>query len=205
MNLSVLLTNLGPYLPATVIAAVVLFAIREVLESRRRRASERRSISALKQVFAAECERNLWTLTSLEKALEEADGTFDAEPPLKFVTHQTPSGEYRWKTCYRNNELKSGGVLPSVKRSALDKSVLRVAELNDPLFRAVEEAIEAISELEHLRGSLINFAQSNDPFDKTHFEGFPEWALEQLPDIRASLDKLYKICTGRQLEKARLR
>lgn len=203
--MSQFLSSLAIYLPATVIAAIVLFICREFLEGRRRRLADRRTLKALKHVLSTECERNLWTISTLERALNKADEIFGSDPPLKFIAYQMPNGDYHWKTCFLDKQLKSGGALPPARRSAFTSSVLKIAELNDQLFDKLENGSESAAELEHLRGSLINFSNSDDAFDQIHFEGFPEWALEQLPEIKQSLSDLYLECTGQELKRVRLR
>lgn len=65
--------------------------------------------------------------------------------------------------------------------------------------------MDAVAELGHLRGSLINYVGSESETELQFFEGFTEYALEELEDVEKPLAELYKGCTGRELTKPRLR
>jgi len=56
-----------------------------------------------------------------------------------------------------------------------------------------------------VRESFIHHIESDDENDRAFFETFPEYGLNQLPDIQADLDQLYRLCTGQELKQFRVR
>ena len=195
----------GGLLPATVFAALFVFVARELLEWRRRSRANQRKIEALKKLLARECELNLWTHRSLKDALEHADDTLKSNPPGTMAIQRTPSGHERWEYIAGDGESRGGGFLPSVRRSIMEGATLSVAELDSPLFAALEAALEATAELDHLRGSFVNYAEDAEPLGDEFFIGFVEWALGEFDVIYVGLNTLYVACTGNMLVNFRLR
>jgi hypothetical protein len=64
---------LTPLLPVTVIAAIALFALKEVLETIRRRQADARRGQAFRTLLARECEINHWVQKSLLSTLKSID------------------------------------------------------------------------------------------------------------------------------------
>lgn len=192
-------------LPATVTAAILLFIARETLEWFRRRKANRRKVNAMKRVLARECELNLWTMNSLKEALETALKGLTADPPGRIKITRAPSGNEHWEYRHSVGFVERSGSLPSVRRSTMEGLALGLAELDRRAFIALERALEATAELDHLRGTLINFADDADPVDKDFFGAFLEWALEQFDQIYSGLNALHVVSTGSQLVRARLR
>src|SRR6185295_8692415 len=165
MSVSSLIQWTGGLLPAAAVAAIVLFMIRELLEWIRRRTAHSRQIGALKKLLARECELNLWTMNSLKHALESADGAIRADPPRRVTINKAPSGHERWREFDDQGDIWGGGPLPMVRRNSMEGAALRIAELDGKLFSALELGLEATAELDHLRGSLIDYT-APDPVQK---------------------------------------
>lgn len=87
----------------------------------------------------------------------------------------------------------------------MDKNLLEVATLDKKLYSALQPAYDAVADLEHVRQSLIYFVDPEDEKDKMHLDGFINYALDELEDVFKELASLYKMCTGKDLEKHRLR
>ena len=201
-----MLASIGKFLPATVVVAITLFILRELFETWRRWKGRSRKILALRMIIARECELNYWTARRLAAAIEDAQRALRSEPPGKFQIIQKPDGSDNWHWSDGEGENQGGAPLPIVHRKVLDSRSLDVAELDSALFSKFEIVMDAIADLDHLRGSLLNYVGSdeNDP-EAGFFDGFTEYALEEIPDIEAALAALHKACTGRGQIKARLR
>jgi hypothetical protein len=195
----------GGLLPATVLVALVLFVARELLEWRRRSRANLRKTEAIKKLLARECELNLWTHRSLKDALEHAEETLNSKPPGTITIRRMPSGHDRWEYAAGDGESRGGGSLPPVRRTIMEDATLPVAELDRRLFAALEAALDATAELDHLRGSFVNYADDAEPLGDEFFVGFVEWALGEFDEIYDGLNTLYLACTNRKLEKFRLR
>ena len=84
-------------LPATVVAAVVLFVLKELFEGVRRYRGDQRKKQALRSLLARECELNHWTIKSIRDIVEtirdeSKDGAqFEfiiVDPSVKTITHR---------------------------------------------------------------------------------------------------------------------
>jgi hypothetical protein len=56
--------------------------------------------------------------------------------------------------------------------------------------------------MRHVRASLIQFVHGETEEDRMHLEGFPEYGLSELEGVKDNLDRLYRQCTGRSIDKA---
>ena len=50
--------------------------------------------------------------------------------------------------------------------------------------------------------SLIQFVTGETEEDRMHLEGIPEYGLSELEGVKDDLDKLYRQCAGRPIDKA---
>jgi hypothetical protein len=205
MSMTGLIQWAGGLLPVTVFAAIILFLTREVLESVRRTSANKRKIGALKKLLARECELNLWAMNCLKEALQSADEALSDEPPGSMVVNRAPSGQEHWEQRDSEGRMRRGGALPAVRRAMMESTALGVAELDRRLFSALEAALESTAELDHARGTFVDFADTTDPLEADHFGGFVEWALEQFGGVYDGMNSLYEACTRKKLEKPRLR
>ncbi len=90
-----ILAGAGDFLPATVIVAIILFFVKELLEVNRRRKANARKRLAIRRLVADEIERNNWTIkrlregiSELEQATEELKGTKPKSLEEKLKSHR---------------------------------------------------------------------------------------------------------------------
>jgi hypothetical protein len=191
--------NWLPVVPITVVAAIVLFLIKEAVEYLRRKRSDGRKRLAIKTLLAQECERNHWTLKSLRRCLDSIeDKTETRSYELARDANQSPlfrvidgGGSASWP-------------IPRVYRDAADKFIMDSALLDKSIFSKLLPTFDAVAELEHVRNSLMHQLQSQED-EVGDIVSFAQYARETLDDVYSSLNELYSECTEETLKKFRLR
>ena len=175
------------------------------MEAWKRHRADKRKIHVARYLLAKECEQNLWVMKSIHSALSSAQTAISYDRPDNFRIVDRASGAKHWAWLYPNGELAGGGILYPVRRAILDSTIQTIAELDPRLFAVLEDGINAINELNHLRDSLINYAMDPDETDNKFFDGFVEYAIRELHKIYHGIDKLNRACTGKRLINSRVR
>lgn len=196
------MADLSDLVPPTVIAAAIIFALKEVLEIARKIRARRRRIKAYKKILAEELERNFWTWKSLRSAVMRIQ---DYRAEGAEVSHEvvlTPSGAQHLETRYLDGTISSGSNLPAASRASFERVLLGLAEEDEKLYSLASDAYDEISEIGHIRAGLINQLGSKDDFQ---LDGFLGYAVETLDSAIDPIKHLYKVCTGKVLEQPKLR
>lgn len=193
-----ILKSLENYLPITVISAVGLFALKEVGELFKRRAEKSRKVSAYKILIAEELQKNAWTIKHLKSLMHDI-----GDEPFKSLTFaKDVVGEYR---IFVKRVDGDGGstVLPVVHTAIFDKGVVEIASLDSSLFNVAKNAYEDLAEVRHIRNSVLTLAE--DTVRAEFITGLPGYAMSKLDAAEASVNALFKACTGVDISKHKLR
>lgn len=191
------------FLPVTVVVAILLFALKECFELVRRYQSESRTKKALRALLAFECERNHFTIKNLRGILEVVRMWNGHDPfSIKISLKISRDNEVTFHQLTYDDGAGSQSVVRTTHRDFMSKQLLTVATLDADLYKALQPALDAVNEMEHVRQSLI--AHMEDP-ERTHLAGFAEYALEELDVAYNKLNTLYVTCTGKKLESYRIR
>ena len=188
-------------LPVTVIVAVGLFILKEILEWVRRWRADGRKVKAFKTLLARECELNNWAHKRIKDAIANIQENFENNASYNYSIKKRDSGEIIFEERNEDLSLSSSWPLPSVHTEIMSKLMLDVATLDSGLFGALETAYDASINLNHIRQSLTIFIEDED----FHLETFVDYALRELPDVHAEMEELYKACTGQALTAENLR
>jgi hypothetical protein len=183
-------------LPSTVIVAIALFVLREILEWNRRRHASARQVKAFKTILARECELNRWALESLKRALVEMSGQSQAELEVDYEVEHKQSGQVIFK-----NDDGSSWPLPQAHTELMRDNMFEVAALDEKLFSLLEPAYDSVEDLAHVRESLIEYMETGNK----HLEGFIDYGLNELKDVESALENLFFACTRADLDKGRVR
>lgn len=192
--------------PITVIAAVLLFVIKEFVEAIRRACADSRKVHALKTLLARECELNLWTIKALRSILIDIPKSDGEHPEIVVRIERRESGSPIARITSADGGLESTRPIPRAHRELMSKYLLDVATLDKKLFQVLEPAYDGIAELEHVRESLVRVHENEEESQMPGLIGsFAEYALEEICCTEEALASLYRHCTGKPLEKHRLR
>lgn len=193
-------------IPITVVAAVLLFILKETVEAIRRIRGDRRKVHALKALLARECELNLWTIKALRSILRNVPKPDDENPEVVVRIERRHDGLPIARIRLIDGGSDSTRGIPKAHRELMSKYLLDVATLDKELFQVLEPAYDAVAELEHVRESLIRVHDDEDEYGENGFFGFfAMYGLDELQETERALSALYTHCTGKALEKHRLR
>jgi hypothetical protein len=185
------------YSTVAIVVAVMIFILREFLETRRRRIERSGKLSAIKTLLARNCELNNWTIKSLRTVLEQIQEDFGQADPPHYAIDMRRSGATYLKACDASGSWASRP-LPEVRRQPFEEQLLNVAELDAVLLSRLEPTVTMLAELEHVRESLVSYLLREDEGEAVQFEGFVEFALVALADAFNSLEQLYVACAAQE-------
>jgi len=190
-------------LPITVIAAITIFLIKEALELWRKHLEHQRQTIAIKHMLADEIEKNNYTLAILRRTLAKIK---EEHEDYNISLDNTPSGSLRIEFREPTETNGTSWPIPNISRSVFNKTFVQLASLNFELFNEAKNAYESISEVEHVRNSLIDhITEEKESRPDGFLVSFAEYGLRELIDAYINLSKLYKSCTGNDLDKNKLR
>ncbi|HGM6833109.1 TPA: hypothetical protein ACKQCE_001658 [Serratia marcescens] len=196
------------FVPLSVIAAVILFTLKEILEYRRRGKSDSRKIAALKHIFARECQLNLWTIVSIRKVIESLGEDYPDDPSVmldiiidekakEWAKVIKPQGDDVYFTVTN---------IPDVHLEAIKSHFLDAIGLDEKLFRDLEYAYDSLLELKHVRFSLLTNNIKEELFMTSGLmRGFYSYSITELEKTENALAALYLNCTGKTLDEYRVR
>ena len=192
--------------PITVVAAVLLFILKEAVEAVRRHRGDSRKMHALKALLARECELNLWTIKALRDILINVPKPDDERPQTVVRIERRTNGSTIALISSADGALRSSRSLPKAHLDLMSKYLLDVATLDSKLFQALETAYDSVAELEHIRESLVRIHESEEEAKMPDLiRPFAEYALDEIERTELAIAALYKHCTGKKLEAHRLR
>jgi hypothetical protein len=193
------------FIPLTVLVAIILFFLKEVLEGVRRYRGDRRKKAALRRLLARECELNHWTIKTIRRIVKKIRDESEDGERTEFIFLFLKSGKVSFRTKHADYEYKDGFPLGEIHRDVMSKYLLEVAMLDSKLSDVLQKAYNAVADLEHVRNSLIYFVDPEDEQDQMHLESFVGYASDALVDIFESLNKLHIECAGGELATHRVR
>ncbi|WP_345867795.1 hypothetical protein [Shewanella algae] len=187
-------------LPVTVVAAIILFVVKEILELLRKAKAKKRKLAALKSVLKEELELNLWTWKKFESLLTSVQ---DAGKGSKYAYSVSPSGTERFELVIPEGK-GIGQAFPHVVTDMHSKLMIEVAEADEAMYQKLNSSFKALSELQHLRNGIVDFIHESR-MGEHYVEGFTDYALGELGPIYDNLNTLYEYCTGQKLTEHRMR
>jgi hypothetical protein len=197
------LTYLGSALPVTVVAAIILFVVKEIWELTKRVRSDGRKRKAIHRLIGIELEVNKWVLKkvldaafTIERALAEKSGT------LSII--KTNSGMHRLEYHYEDDRRASSMPIPVTRKESVSRYLMEIALIDPDTFPLVLEASTALNELDHLRETIINEVEDHETLS-AFGEGLVSYLRDEVADIDEVLAKLYFEVTGQKYQEFRVR
>tara|TARA_B100001059_G_scaffold232434_1_gene270237 strand:+ start:5150 stop:5896 length:747 start_codon:yes stop_codon:yes gene_type:complete len=195
-------------IPITVIVAVILFMVKEVLEYNRKEKANSRKLNAYRMLLAEELELNFGALKSIDGTCGELESNKDEWRGATYEAKFKESDNLYVHATY-NGDLVLCNPVRKVRMKQYDNLLVSIAELDEDFYLKVKNGYKYVTELEHLYSSIIKGLQAKDnnepfPSDITQ-SGFLGYALAEVGRIEPELKKLYKECAGSIELKARIR
>ncbi|WP_254276938.1 hypothetical protein [Halomonas sp. 3H] len=196
------------FLPVTVISAILLFILREILEAIKKKRESKRKLFAYKSLLAEELELNLWAQRQLLGIINEIEEQEKDHPDAKYTLVIKETGK-EYIQGRDGDQFIFGCPIPPVQDKYYEVFISNIAELDEKLFDLAQSSYEEVRNMAHVRNGLIEglLADQNDepyPHD-IRKSGFFHYAKNELPDTFDAMNALYVECTGKQLKNFRLR
>lgn len=191
----------GRLLPVTVVAAIILFGVKEGIEASRRRKANARKRQAVRRLIADEIEQNNWAIKRLRDGIYQIERHL-VEANSEISIHIDALGE-RHVRREENSEMASQFPIGKVYSEVLSANLLVLAEIDEAIFDEAIDANDAIRELDHVRNSMIEYLSKNN--DREFLEGFADYANKEIADCEKTLQSFYQNITGQALETHRIR
>lgn len=180
--------------PITALVAVTIFLIKELIEAVRRYRADKRKLSALRALLAAECERNHFSLGRLKEKSSDIRQALKDDGRV-WIEHA--------RTGRDRIHIDGHGSVPVPKyhTSVCEKYLFEAASLDARMFELMEIVSVKMEEFKHLLSGLIEHVVD----DPAWLEGWTHYAEGEIPEIQAAVSDLYRYCTGKPLSKGRVR
>jgi len=195
------LVSAGRLLPVTVVGAIILFILREVIEGTRRKRSNSRKRTAIRRLIADEIERNNWTIKSMRHMIETIELAIK-NPETSLEIRSGVRGEL-YLRHNKDGEAYSQSPFGKVHNDALSANLLSLAEVDQPVFDKALEVSDALKELDHVLNSMVKHIGGD--FEYAFLEGLVEFATDEIADCEKTLSDFYERITGQALKEHRLR
>lgn len=183
--------------PITVVAAIILFVVKEIVELFKRSRERARKISAYKALVAEELLKNAWSLKTLKRLCSELQ-----DPDLKAIEYKkSESGTER--VIVRTTEGEHINYFWRIHTSAFEKIMTDLAVSNTQLFQSAADVYSLLAEAKHVRESIIDFSAFEMP--KHLIRGLGDYGNSTLEKADAAIKKVYKEYTGKEMVGHKLR
>ena len=182
--------QISDFLTASIVAAIIIFVIREAVVEAREFRNKGRRTKAIRSALLREVQSNILAHNSILAAFSDAEDGFKMEPNGSFRIVKRPSGRTEYKSYYGTGEFRGGGVLREIANDYSRQVYIEAFELGGELAAAFEKYQDALSDLHHLRSGLFDYSEPGT-FDESFFEGFIEWAYEEFPEVTETLKLSY--------------
>lgn len=188
---------LQDYLPITVVCAIAIFLIKEVIEFFKKRAEKRRKIKAYQSLVMDEVKKNAWSVKHLKNILNDL-----SDPGFNSVKIKNLSSGSSRIFVDVDGRVTSSPIWP-LHTSVFEKLYIGLAEADETTFTAVSEVYEELAEARHVKDSLVEHIV--DPRHLGELQGFVEYAGEVLIRCESAMNKFSINTTGEDLKNHKLR
>jgi len=187
-------------IPISVFAAIILFICKEVVEFFRRKKANFRKVSAIKILLSEEIQLNYWVWLQMKSLINTVK---DKTATSTFNIVLSSSGAERFEES-RADGSSGGQAFPKISENIYQKVILEIAELDANLYSFLKNYHLKISELQHLRNGVYDYVDENGK-ELMWQDGYVSYSEDQLPLIKECMSSLFLQCSGKKLEKPRIR
>jgi len=152
------LKNLDGILSVSVIAAIILFILREIINSTRSSRIRKHKRRAIKLIVSHELEQNHFVFERFFSCLSDIQETEDNPehlgPPKIYISSD---GEHHIRTYFADGSSRGGSQIFAFKTSRYERLLPSIAELDEHLFNPIQRGYSAINLLSGYRKVLIDY------------------------------------------------
>jgi hypothetical protein len=176
--------------PITVIAAIVLFVFKEIVELIKRSREKARKISAYKILIAEEMLKNAWALIPLRMAMEKLD---DLKRQVSIIHNSDGSCHLLTSSSDEQSKL----YIQPFYSAIFDKYLVDIAVIDKSFFSKIMVTYQSIAEARVGRATL--FELSADPVHDFSRQLYIAGLRNTLAVAEDSIKQTYSLCTGKEL------
>jgi len=194
-------------LPVTVVAAILLFILRELFDLFKKRSDKKRNIEAIKLLIADEIEKNHWSLKSLFMALSCLKEDFEENDKAVHYLHIARNGSEHFRAKEAPEDRYSASQsIPNFHTSMYEKLIPDIAALDKKLFIEIHSTYEEINELIHYRDTMVDYLTGEDLAPSNEIiKIFLSAFADEENDYYEHLNKTYKLLKYKELTVWKLR
>lgn len=179
-------------LPLTVVFAIVLFFTKEGIEFFKRRSERRRKVAAYKMLLAEESMKNAFTIKTLSSVFWAL-----VDPDLESLkVSKKSNGQLAAEFSFPYGS-RGGSVIPVVHTAIFDKSIVDLAVIDKEFFFIAKDAYEDLAHVDNCRDQISSLDTTEGDL---MLESLARYALDVLSRSDESLQRLYLMCAGQELE-----
>jgi hypothetical protein len=199
--------NIQNAIPITVLVTLILFVLKEFIESIEKYKSNKRKKEAVSLVLAYEIELNHWALRTFFRLLRRLTEVFSEYPQAKYRLQIAYDGSEHLRLKREPEEtIEEGQSIPPFVNEQFKRLLPIIAELDKTLFKLLEEAYTKIADLEHFRRIVVEFLAGGDTMPE---DGNREFFIPKLSQEERNyydpLNLAYQKLTGKPLKEWKLR
>ncbi|HCG9876123.1 TPA: hypothetical protein NJ716_003109 [Vibrio parahaemolyticus] len=196
-------SKLGSLLPVTVVVAIALFVLREVVDLIKKHREKQRKTKAVKLLLAEELERNHWALSTVFRVINEIKQYTDEKKVVEYSLVIARNGKEHYHAEFEEGH--SGLAIFRFDFSVYDKLLVSIAELDEQLFEALSSTYTETRELNHYRDTLLDYLSGEDLAPNREMTlGFLCGLADDEVLYYEHLNSSYQLLTGQKLERKRL-
>jgi hypothetical protein len=190
-------------IPITALIAIVIFIIKELIESYRARKNRNRTKNTVSMLLSYELECNFWSVKSLF-------GLFNKLKEYRHLDEITLSlkkgieSNYSVKIENKHGEW-TGQAVPPFCHQRFDSLLVQISELGNETYEKLQDAYSCLNELEDYRAQVINLFAGEDwiTFPDMTFD-YLSMKAEEYDEYYRKLNDAYVCLTGNNLLNHRL-
>lgn len=197
--------DISKIIPVTALVGILLFIFKEFIESRRRKAADRRKLRAVKKILTRECLINYYSVNNLREVFTLMQDARVSENSSRLSISERPAGGhvYMITDSVRHS---CGGILNGVQKEVLLKCLIEVAGQDEDFYSKCETVVDRLSEADDIYQSLVHGPEIHFPSSpENYYEGLIDYAQGELNDVITALQDLHLSCTGHEITQVKCR
>ncbi|MBH1944404.1 hypothetical protein I5L01_09175 [Erythrobacter sp. YJ-T3-07] len=120
------------------------------------------------------------------------------EKGAKLIVQTRPSGKVDYRAVDKDKSLMSGGRVTLVKTEVSDRLYLDIFEIDKGLIEWFKNYRTFVDDLIHLQNGLFDYTEEGTDDNIIFFDGFVDWALNQMPELKSRMLPLFEQISDRE-------
>lgn len=186
--------------PITVIAAILLFTLKEVLEACRKAREKRREAKAIRALLVRECVKNIRQLSALQRIIVMLSGRTSEESPAKVRVETDKMNNKQIIVTYDViNPVEESSYFPCVTTESLRSHLLKSASVEKDLYNSMQNAYNNLSDARIILENMMLLCVHAEQIE-LEISMFASHCINDVDKAIQSVQDLHVECTGTTYE-----